>query len=220
MRRIDHGGEILDAVHAEVGDRGGAALIFLRLEFARPGSRREILHLARNRRQRFGLGLADNRRNQSARHRHGDADVGMLVFHHAAFGPAHIAIRYPLQGNCHRLDDKIVDRKLVERLFLFVGWCGRIDLLAGGEQLADIAIDGQIVMRYGLHRRGQPLGNGPPHAVMRHDLVRAGFEQREDLLVRHRGRDARRAGHGWWRLQPLARLRLFHIARDHPAMRA
>ena len=40
MRRIDDGGEFLDAVHAEIGDRRGAALIFLRLELARPRARR------------------------------------------------------------------------------------------------------------------------------------------------------------------------------------
>src|SRR5258708_4480521 len=34
--RVDHGGKILDAVHPEVGDGGGAALIFLGLEFACP----------------------------------------------------------------------------------------------------------------------------------------------------------------------------------------
>src|SRR5580704_4590777 len=35
LRRIDHRGEILDAVHAEVRHRGGAALVFVRLEFSR-----------------------------------------------------------------------------------------------------------------------------------------------------------------------------------------
>src|ERR1700730_7930776 len=31
MRRVDHGGEVIDAVHAEIGYSRGAALIFLRL---------------------------------------------------------------------------------------------------------------------------------------------------------------------------------------------
>src|SRR5579863_2645504 len=34
MRRIDHGREVIDAIHAEIGDRRCAALIFLGLELA------------------------------------------------------------------------------------------------------------------------------------------------------------------------------------------
>ena len=84
VRRIDHGGELLDAVHAEIGDRGRAALVFLGLELARPGaggedpsSRREIAV------SDFGLGLADDRRDQAAGDRDRDADVGVLVLEHA-----------------------------------------------------------------------------------------------------------------------------------------
>ena len=32
VRWVDDGGEVLDAEHAEVGHRGGAALVFLRLQ--------------------------------------------------------------------------------------------------------------------------------------------------------------------------------------------
>src|SRR5580704_15795786 len=38
MRRVDDSGEVVDAIHAEVGDGRGAALIFLRLEFSRAGA--------------------------------------------------------------------------------------------------------------------------------------------------------------------------------------
>src|SRR6266540_2722740 len=48
MRWIDHGGEILNSKHAEIGDRGGAALIFLRRETALPGAASQILHFERN----------------------------------------------------------------------------------------------------------------------------------------------------------------------------
>src|SRR4029453_11141297 len=36
LRRVDHGGEVVDAVHAEVRHRRGAALIFFRLQLPRP----------------------------------------------------------------------------------------------------------------------------------------------------------------------------------------
>ena len=115
----------------------------------------------------------------------------MLVLEHAAFGPAHIAVRHLLQRDRHRLDDEVVDRELVERLLFLVLGRRRVDLLARGEQLADVAVDGEIEGRNGLRRRGQALRDGAAHAVMRHDLVGALFEQREDLLVGHRRRDAR-----------------------------
>src|SRR3984893_2018055 len=51
VRRVDHGSEMIDPVHAEIGDRSGAAPILLRLELAGPRPRRKILHLARDRRQ-------------------------------------------------------------------------------------------------------------------------------------------------------------------------
>src|ERR1700731_2876830 len=54
VRRVDPGGEMIDPVHAEIGDRSGAAQILLRLELAGPRPRRKILHLARDRRQRLG----------------------------------------------------------------------------------------------------------------------------------------------------------------------
>src|SRR5262245_16954116 len=67
VRRVDDGGEILDAVHAEVRHGGGAALILLGLELARPRPRREILHLVGDGGERFRLGATDHRRNQAAR---------------------------------------------------------------------------------------------------------------------------------------------------------
>src|SRR5215216_5406520 len=72
----------------------------------RPRARGEVLHLAGDGGQRLALGLADDRRDQAARHRHRDADVGMLVLEHAALGPADVAVRNPLQRDRHRLDDE------------------------------------------------------------------------------------------------------------------
>src|ERR1700761_6392739 len=45
MRRVDHGGEILDAEHAEIGDREGAALELLRLQLLGAGALGQRLHL-------------------------------------------------------------------------------------------------------------------------------------------------------------------------------
>src|SRR5579859_5327395 len=109
----------------------------------------------------------------------------MLVLEHAGLGPAHVAIWYALQRNRHRLDDEVVDRELVERLLLLVLWCRSVDLLARGEQLADVAVDRQIEMRNRLHRGREPLGDRAAHPVMWHHLVTAGLEQRENLLVGH-----------------------------------
>ena len=98
------------------------------------------------------LGMADDRRDQAARHRHRDADVGMLVLEHAAFGPAHVGVGNALQRQRQRLDDEIVDRKLVGRLAVLVLGRGGVDLLARGQELADVAVHRQVEMRDGLHR--------------------------------------------------------------------
>ena len=74
----------------------------------------------------------------------------MLVLQHAGFGPAHIGIRDSLQCEPQRLDDEIVDRELVGGLAVLVLRRLRVDLLACGGELADVAIDGEIEMRDGL----------------------------------------------------------------------
>src|SRR5258705_334397 len=160
VRRVDDRGEMIDPVHAEVGNGCRPALIFLGLEFPGPGAGGEILHLARDRRQRLGLGLADDRGDQPAWHRDRHADIGMLVLEHAAVGPAHIAVGNPLQRDGERLDGEIIDRELVERFLFLVLWRRGIDLLARREQLADIAVHRQIKMRHRLYRGGEPLRNG------------------------------------------------------------
>ena len=91
--------------------------------------------------------LAHDGRDQAARDRDRDADVGGLVLEHAAFGPGDVRLRHALQRERHRLDDEVVDRELVGRLALLVLRRRRVDLLARGEQLADIAVDGEIEMR-------------------------------------------------------------------------
>src|SRR5262249_51709266 len=53
LRRIDDGGKFAHAVHAEIGDGGGTALVLVRCELSHTRPRRQLLHLVRDRRQRF-----------------------------------------------------------------------------------------------------------------------------------------------------------------------
>src|SRR5581483_7779975 len=135
--------------------------------------------------------------------------------------------RHALQGERQRLDDKVVDRKLVGRLAVLVlaSFFGRggVDLLARFKELADIAVNGEIKMRNGLHRSGEPLRDSAAHAIMRHELVAALVVQRADLLIRHGRRDERRRGACWcrWRAgctQATSGFRFLDIARNHAAM--
>ncbi len=68
----------------------------------------------------FSLGLPDDRRDEAARQRHRDADVGVLVLEHAAVGPAHVRVRDLLQRDRERLHDEVVDRELVGGLAVLV----------------------------------------------------------------------------------------------------
>ena len=79
MRRVDHGVEILDPEHAEIGDREGAALELVELQLAGLGSGAEILHLIGDRREALLVGVLDDRRDKAILERDGDRDVD--VFH-------------------------------------------------------------------------------------------------------------------------------------------
>src|SRR5262245_6071283 len=78
LRRIDDGGKFAHAVHAEIGDGGGTALILVRCEPSRARARGHLLHLVRDCRQRFYLRPADHRRDQAAFEPHRDGDVATL----------------------------------------------------------------------------------------------------------------------------------------------
>ena len=84
VRRVDDGIEALDAVHAEVGDRGGAALVLVRGEPALARALGQIAHLVGDLGERLQLGVADDRREQPAFDGHRHADVGILVAQRAA----------------------------------------------------------------------------------------------------------------------------------------
>ena len=223
MRRVDHRIEILDAVHAQIGNRGRAALIFLRHELSRPRPRGEILHFVGDRRERFLLRLAHHRRDQPALDGDRDADVGMLVLEHRAFGPGHVGFRHLLQRQRQRLDDEIVDRDLVGRLAVLVLWRGGVDLFARSQKPADVAVEREIKMRNGELRFEEPAGDHLADAVVRDRVVGAGLEQCDDFLVGRRLHDRGRRGCccGSRRSHdPAARLGCFHIARNNAAVRA
>ena len=131
----------------------------------------------------FASACAHDRSDQPAGDRDGDADVGMLVLEHAAFGPGHVRVRDALQRERERLDDEVVDRELVGRLAVLVLGRGGVDFLARGQKLADVAVDRQVEVRDGLLRLDQPPRDDLAHVVVRDDLVAALFEQRPDLVV-------------------------------------
>src|SRR5215472_5779829 len=87
LRRIDDGGKFAHAVHAEIGDGGGTALVFIRLEPSGARARRHLLHLVRDRRQRLYLRPADHRRDQAAVDRDRDGDVATLKAQDAILRP-------------------------------------------------------------------------------------------------------------------------------------
>ena len=213
MRRVDDRRELAHAVHAEVGDRRRAALIFGGLELLRARARGQLLHLVGDRGQRLLLGVADHRRDQAAVDRHRDADVGMLEAQDAVAGPHRVRRRHALQGERQRLDDEVVDRELVGRFVALLRRAG-VRLLAQLEQRVELDVHREIEMRDGLLGFGQPRGDGLAHAVERHFLVVDALVERLDL----RGRRARRhCGPG--RASRAARDRRLDVGRDDAAVR-
>src|SRR4029077_18375311 len=107
-------------------------------------------------------------------------------------------------------------------LALLVLWRQGVDLLAPSQELADIAIEGEIEMRNGELRLDQAARNHSAHVVMRHDLVAAGLEQRANPLV-GRGRNGRHWRRGWDGRrrcdQPLAGFCGFDVARNDSPVR-
>ena len=224
MRRVDHGGEVLDAVHAEVRHRGGAALVFVRLELAR--------------RARARRGRASRWRWRTATCVSALRTIGVisppgsatatpmsecLCLSMPAFGPAHIGVGDALQRERQRLDDEVVDRELVGRLAVLVLGRGGVDLLARGRELADVAVDRQVEMRDGLRSRRSA-------AARWCGACRRAARTRRSLPRRARGSAGRTSRRdSWRRLQPeplpgapqaFAGFGALDVARDHPAMRA
>lgn len=108
--------------------------------------------------------------------------------------PGHVAER-----GRHR-DHKVVDRHLHGRRL--------VDLRAQRQQGVDRGFGGQVEVRDGRLRLGQPPGDGPPHRRMRNQAPGR-------AAGRGGGRAARRAGR---RCRP-ASAELLQVAAGHPALR-
>ena len=75
----------------------------------------------------FASALANDRGDQAAGNGDRNTHIGMLVHHHVFIGPGDIGVRHIAQGKRQRLDDHVIDRKLVDRLVVFHGR-GRVEL--------------------------------------------------------------------------------------------
>ena len=75
LRRVEHGEEPIDAVHAEVRDREGAALEVRRLELACARPLDELDASGGQLGDRLELAARDDRDDEAVRHRNGEADV-------------------------------------------------------------------------------------------------------------------------------------------------
>ena len=100
----------------------------------------------------------------------------MPVLEHTAFGPGHVGVGHPLQRERQRLDDEVVDRELVGGLAVLVLGRGGVDLLARGQELADVAVEREIEMRNGLLRLHEALRNDLAHVVVWNDLIAVRLE--------------------------------------------
>ena len=78
MRRVDDRRELAHPVHAEVGNREGAALKLLELQFAGAGAGNEILGLVGDRSQTLAVGGFDDRCDQTVIEGNGDGDVDRI----------------------------------------------------------------------------------------------------------------------------------------------
>ena len=174
--------ESAHAGHAEIGDRGRAALVFVRLELPGAGARGRLPHLVRDRRERFRL---------SARRITGVISPPSIATampisqcpkrRIQILRPDGVGGRYALQRRRPGLDDEVVDRQLESGIAVPVLGRRRVRFLAQLEEPADRHIR-QIEMRNSLLRQLQPRGDGFAHAVERHFRERHVAVQRLDLL--------------------------------------
>ncbi len=75
LRRVEHGDELLDAVHPEVRDREGPALEIGELELPVARARHDVGAVGGDLLDRLAIGVADHRDDEAARRRDGEADV-------------------------------------------------------------------------------------------------------------------------------------------------
>src|ERR1700683_5550800 len=203
VRQVYDGGKLAYAVHAEIGNRRRSALIVGRCELLVPRPRRKVFHFARDGAERFGFGVAQDRRDQSVVERNRDPDVGVLEAQDAVAGPYRIRRRHALQRQREGADEKIVEREFEQRVAVCVLRGSGIGLLAQGDQPPDVDVGDEKEVRNGLRLRKSGR-DGVAHAVERYFLVGASGVQRFDLggsgTLRPRGKRP-----GRWRIFNIAR---------------
>jgi hypothetical protein len=113
--RVDDGGELLDAEHAQVGDGEGVAFPVLRLQLFLLGPLGVVAHFNADGAQGLSIGKTHHGHQQAFFHRHGHADVDVLVETDLIAQPAAVHLRMLLQGNGHGFDHHVVEGDLVRR---------------------------------------------------------------------------------------------------------
>jgi len=108
----------------------------------RARARRHVLHLVRDRRQRFHFHPADHRRDQAAVDRDRDGDVAMLQAQDAILCPHRIGRGQAPQRGRPRLDDEIVEGELERGIAVVVLGRGRIRFFAQRDEPPDLEVRG------------------------------------------------------------------------------
>ena len=157
LGRVNDGSEVLDTVHAHVGDGEGTALVLVGGELVGAGTGSEVLDLVRDSGQTLGLGAGDNGGDQTRRSRGGDADIGAVVLSDRVVHPRAVGLGNGLEGKGGSLDNEVVDRELVLVLGLLV------EDLAELQDLVHLHLDGNVVVRDVLLGLGQTLSNDLAH---------------------------------------------------------
>jgi len=79
LRWVDDGGEVVNAVHAQVGDGECSALVLLRLQLAVTGLGSERFSFGRDGSETTGTDVFDDGGDETVGGCDGDADIGLLV---------------------------------------------------------------------------------------------------------------------------------------------
>ena len=160
LRRIDDRVEMSDTVHAEIGNREGAALEILCLQGSRFGTRDETRRLVGNLDQTFPVRGLYDRCDQAGFEGDGDGDV--RVVESPDYLPVVLDVAFGDFDQRHRgrFDEEVVDRHFRSRIL-------GIDLLTQGEQRVEPAVYRQSIMGRGLLGLLQPVGNRLTHAAHR-----------------------------------------------------